>query len=72
MVRRGGHFHRKPIHWLADHTMQTLIRAGLLIDGTSGPPLKDAALLIEHGRIRAVGPAAEIVSLSSSVDRLVD
>src|SRR5882762_5298049 len=52
--------------------MQTLIRAGLFIDGKCGQPVTDVALLIEHGRIRTIGPAAEIVSLSSSADKLLD
>ena len=35
----------------------TLIRGGLLIDGNGGPPLRESALLIDEGRIIAVGAA---------------
>jgi imidazolonepropionase-like amidohydrolase len=52
--------------------MQTIIWAGLLIDGTGGPPVTDAGLLIEHGRIGKVGPAAEIVPSSSSAATVLD
>lgn len=52
--------------------MQTLIRAGLLIDGTGGAPLRDAAVLIDQGRIRSIGPAAEMVALSATADRFLD
>jgi len=36
----------------------TLIRHGQLVDGTGAPPVADAALLIEDGRIAYAGPAA--------------
>jgi imidazolonepropionase-like amidohydrolase len=36
----------------------TLITGGQLIDGTGAPPIKDAALLVENGRIAYAGPAA--------------
>jgi imidazolonepropionase-like amidohydrolase len=46
---------------LAGRSMRpTLIRGGLLIDGNGGPPLPESALLIDEGRIIAVG-AAEAV-----------
>ena len=35
----------------------TLIRGGLLIDGTGGAPLPESAVLIHEGRIVAVGAA---------------
>src|SRR5947208_15894560 len=35
----------------------TVIRNGQLVDGTGGPPVPDAAVLIEDGRIRYAGPA---------------
>ena len=36
----------------------TVIRHGQLFDGTGAPPVPDAALVIENGRIRYAGPAA--------------
>jgi imidazolonepropionase-like amidohydrolase len=38
----------------------TVVRAGLLADGRGAEPLSDAAVWVVGGRIRAVGPAAEI------------
>jgi imidazolonepropionase-like amidohydrolase len=37
--------------------MRTVVRAGRLIDGTGRPPVTDAEVLVEDGRIVAVGPA---------------
>lgn len=37
-------------------TGTTLIRNGQLVDGTGVPPLRDAAVLVENGRIRYAGP----------------
>lgn len=37
------------------------VRAGVLIDPVSGKALKDQVILIEEGRVAAVGPAAAIV-----------
>ena len=34
------------------------IRAGTLVDGNGGTPLKDAVILMDGERIRQVGPAA--------------
>ncbi len=36
----------------------TVVRNGQLFDGTGAPPVPDAALVIENGRIRYAGPAA--------------
>ena len=36
------------------------IRAGLLIDGNGGAPTRDAVVLVEGKRIKAVGPAATV------------
>lgn len=36
----------------------TVVRNGRLFDGTGAPPVPDAALVIENGRIRYAGPAA--------------
>ncbi len=38
----------------------TAIKVGTLIDGNGGPTVRDAAVLIEGKRIKAVGPAASI------------
>ena len=38
----------------------TLIRNGTLIDGNGGAPLRDAAVLLEGNRIRAVGAARSV------------
>lgn len=45
----------------ASGTGFTLLRAARMIDGRGGPPVQGAALLAEGGRIRAAGPAAEVV-----------
>src|SRR5712692_3208052 len=37
-----------------------------LIDGSGRPPLKDAALIVDNGRIQWVGPAAELKTPASS------
>ena len=39
--------------------MATLIKCGNLIDGTGGPPMKNAQLLVEGDRIAAIDPTAE-------------
>jgi imidazolonepropionase-like amidohydrolase len=39
-------------------TGTTLITNGQLVDGTGTPPVKNAAVLIQEGRIRYAGPAA--------------
>lgn len=38
----------------------TRIRAGRLIDGRGGPPIEDAAVLVDGTKIVAVGPALEV------------
>ena len=35
-----------------------IIRCGTLFDGTGAPPLRSAVIVVEDGRITAVGPAA--------------
>lgn len=40
--------------------MRTLIRAGILIDGTGGLPKRDMELVMEEGRITALGPAGTV------------
>ncbi len=37
-----------------------VIRAETLINGRGEPPIRDAAIIIENGRIRSVGPASEL------------
>jgi imidazolonepropionase-like amidohydrolase len=45
--------------------MSGLLHVGLLIDGTGGPPLQDAMLRVEDGRITAVGSAEAFGSAGS-------
>ncbi|MFV1988755.1 MAG: amidohydrolase family protein [Gemmatimonadota bacterium] len=46
----------------------TAIRAGTLIDGTGAPPVQNAVILIEDGRITAVGPDVSIPSGARLLD----
>ena len=39
---------------------QTVVLAGLLIDGTGAEPVPDAAVVIEDGRIQQVGPRRQV------------
>jgi imidazolonepropionase-like amidohydrolase len=48
----------------------TLIRNGTLIDGNGGPPIPNAAVLIEDNRLRAVGPAQTISIPNSTVTEI--
>ena len=56
----------------ADTTSRIAIRAGRLIDGSGGPPIANAIILIEGERITAVGPGlaippnARVIDLSHS------
>ena len=43
-------------HHRGKSTMAKLVRAGILIDGTSGEPIPQGCLLIEGDRIKYVGP----------------
>ena len=45
-----------------------LITADLVIDGTGGPPICGGGLLVEEGRIVAVGPAAELAASDIPVE----
>ncbi len=49
------------------HNEKKALKAGILIDGTGGPPIYDAIVVIENRRIREVGPAKE-VALSSAAE----
>jgi imidazolonepropionase-like amidohydrolase len=40
----------------------TLIRAGVLIDGTTAEPKRDQAILVRGGRIERVGPASAVAA----------
>ncbi|MCC7104960.1 MAG: amidohydrolase family protein [Chloroflexi bacterium] len=51
--------------------MRTLIRNGRLIDGTGKPPVAETAVLVEDGRIAAVGQTAG-PPCSTPVDAVVD
>lgn len=56
----------------AEPPRRLAVRAGRLIDGTGGAPVRDAVILIEGDRITAVGPGlaippgAEVIDLSRS------
>lgn len=43
----------------AQETQPTIIRAGVLIDGTGNPPRRDVSIIIHDGRIVEVRPAME-------------
>ena len=38
--------------------MTTVVRAGWLVDGKGGPPIRDAVVVIENGRIASIGSAS--------------
>lgn len=38
----------------------TVLQVGLLIDGSGGEPVKDAVILIQGKRVRAVGKSGEV------------
>jgi imidazolonepropionase-like amidohydrolase len=48
----------------------TLISNGQLIDGTGAPAVRAAALVIEEGRIRFAGPAAQAPAVPADVVRI--
>ena len=51
-------------------TGTTLITHGQLIDGTGAAPVPDAALVVENGRIRYAGPAAQAPAVPPAAQRL--
>ena len=38
--------------------VRTAITCTRVLDGTGAPPLRDGAVVVEHGRVAAIGPAA--------------
>ncbi|MBC8117684.1 MAG: amidohydrolase family protein, partial [Candidatus Saccharimonas sp.] len=48
----------------------TVIEHGQLVDGTGAGPVRDAALVIEDGRIRYVGPAAAMPLVDRDASRI--
>jgi imidazolonepropionase-like amidohydrolase len=46
----------------------TAIRAGTLIDGTGGAPVRNAVILVQGGRITAVGPSVAVPSGAAVID----
>jgi imidazolonepropionase-like amidohydrolase len=52
----------------------TVVRCGMLIDGHSATPRKDAAILVESGRIAAVMPFASVPAMADTkvIDRSQD
>jgi imidazolonepropionase-like amidohydrolase len=51
-------------------TATTVIRNGQLIDGNGGPPVRDAALVIQDGRIRYAGPVANAPPVPAEATRI--
>lgn len=47
-----------PISWAQEKAM--VIEVGLLIDGTGGEPVKDAVIVIEGKKVKAVGKRGEV------------
>ncbi len=50
--------------------LRTLIRAGRLIDGLADAPKRDQGILVENGRIAAVGPWSEISGRAAGARRV--
>lgn len=48
----------------------TVIDNGQVVDGTGSPPIQDAALVIEDGRIRYVGPAVAMPLVDREATRI--
>ena len=57
-----------PTSALAEEAAITAVRAGLLIDGTGAAPVRNAVILIEGERIKAVGPGLAIPAGARTVD----
>ncbi len=50
--------------------MAYIVHNGTLIDGNGGEPVHDAAILVEGNHIRAIGPAASLMSSDSAITRI--
>ena len=50
--------------------MHILIEADRLFDGTGSPPIERAAVLVEDGRVRAVGPIEEFARSDGDTERV--
>jgi len=50
--------------------MAYVVHNGTLIDGNGGEPVRDASVLIEGNHIRAIGPAASLMSSDSAITRI--
>src|SRR4051794_2173946 len=48
------------------------LRAGLLIDGKGGPPLRDGSVAIEGSKVVAVGSAEQFGTVLDAADSRVD
>jgi len=51
-----------------DHSNVTVVKAGLLIDGTGNPPLRDVLVFIEGNRITQVTQQEEIPQGATVID----
>jgi imidazolonepropionase-like amidohydrolase len=54
-------------HTMSSSSKRTLIRGGVLIDGTGADPIEDGAILIENGKIVEVGPSSAIRSTGAEI-----
>jgi imidazolonepropionase-like amidohydrolase len=57
-----------PMMALAEEAAITVVKAGVLIDGTGAPPVRDAVILIEGERIKAVGPGLPVPAGARTID----
>src|ERR1700756_961310 len=48
----------------------TIVNNGQLIDGTGAPPIRDAVLVIQDGRITYAGPVAGAPPVGPNVQRI--
>src|SRR5439155_19139397 len=51
-------------------TGYTVVANGQLVDGTGGPPVRDAALVIKDGKIAYAGPAVRVPEVPPDAKRI--
>src|SRR5438552_15012225 len=62
-----GSVHRRP-RLVADVIMATLLTNCSVVDGVSDTARPDTSVLVDGGRIRAVGPAGELRGAADEID----